>query len=245
MIFNGLDLTPHFRIKSVIGRGLTSNELTIINISNMDGVYYSRKRHPPRRIIIELQVRAQGREEIRRKIDLLNKILDVNEPVPIIFPDEPEKVYYGIPEVADEVNEYTFLHNGTLTILCPSPYKYGEEQTYEFTEDAGIIENNGTAPSSPIIELEAIKPVTFALVSNGDKYNMIGKSINVDLNEPAEKLTTLLNNRMDNFTGWTNTTAGFALKGPLGGIVDGSFTLGNGQWMVSDYGSNPNGWHGP
>ena len=87
MIFNGIDLTPYLRIKTIRGRGLSPNELTMIEIPGMDGAYFSEKRIPARVLEIEADIRAGNRKDLREKLDQLNGILSVNKPVPITFPD--------------------------------------------------------------------------------------------------------------------------------------------------------------
>ncbi|MGX9933704.1 hypothetical protein ACW0KB_21240, partial [Virgibacillus salarius] len=117
---------------------------------------------------------------------------------------------------------------------------------HEFTNNILNVTNNGTAEAKPIIELEATEPVTFAMISNGkEEYNSVGTPVDVDENEPVDELTSILNKRLDDFVGFSDVAAGHTFNDPLGGIVAGKFQLGNGQWMVTDYGTNPNGWHGP
>src|SRR5699024_5611353 len=45
------------------------------------------------------------------------------------FPDEPDRTYYGSPGQSDQGEEYPFLHQGTMTITCPDPDKFGDERT--------------------------------------------------------------------------------------------------------------------
>jgi len=170
LLFNGINLTPYLRIKSIRGRGLAPNSLTLIEVSGMDGAYFSKKRKPIRVIEIEVDIRANNREEIRKKITELNGLLSVKEPVPIVFPDEPEKTYFGIPEATDEGNEYTFLHQGTLTIICPDPYAYGEEQTVTFTNGEGSPNVKGTAKTLPIITAIFTGSATEFKISLDDQF---------------------------------------------------------------------------
>ncbi|MGX9931948.1 distal tail protein Dit [Virgibacillus salarius] len=241
MNFNGIDLQPYFRIISVTGRGVTEYELTTVDVPKMPGVYYAGKKRPPRIISVEIQIRGKNREEIRKKIDELNGILDVNEAVPIIFPDEPDMTYFGIPEFADEGNEYTFKHNCRLTIYCPDPYKYGEEQSHEFASDTFTVQNEGTAEAKPIIELEVLEPVTFAMVQNQkEEYQLIGKPVDAS-EEVVNTKTLLLEERGQTLDTWSDSPTQVD-----GGIVTGYLSTDNDGITVPSYGPDTDsGWHGP
>lgn len=174
MIFNGVDLGDYLKIKSIRGRGLSPNELVLIDIPGMDGSYMQDKKRPIRLIEIEGNIKAENREELRTKIDDLNGILSVDEPVPINFYDEPNMTYYGMPRETAENNEFTFMHESVLTIVCLDPYKYGPEKQEEL-EFQTTINNEGTAESYPIFELEVLAPITYAMVQNHlDEYLLIG-----------------------------------------------------------------------
>src|SRR5690606_33120615 len=177
----------------------------------IDGAYYSQKRRPPRVIEIEADIRASNREELRTKLDQLNAILDVDQPVPIVFPDEPDMIYYGIPESTGEGNEYTFLHQGQLTIICPDPYKYGDEVIVEFPSDVVTVTNEGTTEADPVFDLEVLEPVTFAMIQNQDEdYMMIGRPVDVE-DVVYTRLSTILNDNCSSLVGWTHLPDGATL----------------------------------
>lgn len=243
MLFNGIDLSPYLRIKEIHGRGISPSELTLIDVPAMDGAYYSQKRRPPRVIEIEADIRASNREELRTKLDQLNAILDVDQPVPIVFPDEPNMIYYGIPESTGEGNEYTFLHQGQLTIICPDSYKYGDEVIVEFPSDVVTVTNEGTTEADPVFDLEVLEPVTFAMIQNQDEdYMMIGRPVDVE-DVVYTRLTTILNDNASSLVGWTHLPDGATLDT---GIVGGTMTVRGGYAFTPEsYGTNPNGWVGP
>lgn len=237
MNFNGIDLTPYLRIKTISGRGMTGHELTTLAAPGMNGAHFQRKRLPARTLTIEADVRAANREELRNKIDELNGILDVIEPVPIVFPDE-DKTYYGVPESTDQGDEYTFLHQGTLTIICPDPYKYGPETALGLTGQGTVVEIEGTADADPVFEMEVQEPVTLAMVSNGDQYQLIGEPADVDT-EVVEGRRPLLEERGETLDTWETGT-------DIDGTVDGELSTDNDGITVPSYGPDTDsGWHGP
>ena len=106
--------------------------------------------------------------EIREQ---LAKVLDTNEPAPLIFSDEPNKVWYALPDGAQTLSENitSLLATGTLTFLVPSGYAEsvdtkvlnndnsgGENGTIVNNDDKSIsvlINNNGTLPIFPTIKI--------------------------------------------------------------------------------------------
>lgn len=238
MWFNGIDLSPYLKIKNITGRGIAEYETSTLTPPGMDGAHFERKRRPMRVLEIEADIRAVNREELRTKIDDLNGILSVDEPVPISFSDEPNKTYFGIPEASGEDDEYFFKHSGTLTIICPDPYKYGLQTESALTGQGTIINVPGTAETKPVFELDVLAPITFAMVSDGERYMLIGEPADVD-QEIVDTRALLLEERGKSLDTWTET--GTDVDGDVTGSLD---TDGDGI-TVPDYGEQTGRWHGP
>lgn len=95
------------------------------------------------------------------------RILDVSEPAPLIFDDEPDKVWYAVPDQLPTFSEdpSTLKSTGTITFLVPSGYAVstytqklnsdnsgGENGTITVNDDQSIdilINNQGTLPAFP------------------------------------------------------------------------------------------------
>lgn len=243
LIFNGIDLSPYFRIKDIRGRGLINRNINAISIPGMDGEYVESVDTPSK--VLEVDIRIIS-DDLRKTIDELNAILATDEPVPIVFPDEQDMTYYGIVEASDETGERVHLgwHDATIYIRRSDPYKYGPEKTDEF-QDSGIVENKGAAEADPIFELEVLQPTTFAMVSNGEEYNMIGRPVDVD-DIPTEKYPRFLQENGSSLTGWSHMTAGYAISDSMfSGIAGGSMGTTGFSFVAESFGSNPNGWTGP
>lgn len=183
------------------------------------------------------------------KIDELAEWLITDEPVELQFDDEPGRTYYAkINGGIDDFDKFVNQRRGALVFLCADPYSYGPEKTVETTSDTFIIENNGTADAEPIITLTAKEPTTFAMVSNGDEYMMIGRPYDVD-ETPVEKYPEVRRWRMDSLVGWAHMTEGYFLDDEVtGGTVSGSNIVlsSSGQsFTPSSYGSTRSGWYGP
>src|SRR5690606_13607059 len=202
MVFNGVNLSEQFTneetgayfiVNEVRGRGLQGEENTLIGVAGMDGAYLSQRRKPVRYLEVDITLKGKSFEDLRRRIDRLNEILDTGkEIVPITFDDESDRTYYGKLDTVVDRLEKSKIYQATLTFVCPDPYKYGPEKTVETTSDTFIVENNGTAETEPIITLTAKELTTFAMISNGEEYMMVGRPIDVDeLARP--RFTTILN----------------------------------------------------
>src|SRR5690606_10207287 len=114
-----------------------------------------------------------------------------------------DRIYYALVDGELELDEIFSTGRGEITFICPDPYKYGPEKTVETTSDTFIVENNGTAEAEPIIELTATEKTTFAMVSNGEEYMIIGKPAEVDEQLVDEKVRVLYE-RGDTINEWTS-----------------------------------------
>src|SRR5690625_1097724 len=171
------------RIIDVRGRGLIEQELTTVRVIGSDEDYVTYRTKPPRYLEIDYEIRAKNKEELRKKIDEVSAIIETTEKVPIIFPDELNRTYFGEYAGVEESVEYHHvgIHRGTIYILR-DPYKYGPEKVIEPSSDTFIVENNGTADAEPITELTATQKATFAMISNGaEEYNLIGTPADDDV----------------------------------------------------------------
>lgn len=202
----------------------------------MSGEYVGSVETPGRYLEVEIRIVSKN---LRETIDELNGILATDEPVPIIFPDEPDKTYYGMVEDTGEEGEKVHLgrHDAFIYIRRSDPFKYGQEKEYEFQEDTAIIENKGTAEADPIFELEVLEPTTFAMVSNGDEYMMIGQVPEID-ETPIEENELIDRFTMGTTTGWTDITE------IEGGAVAGHIISDGDTFRPNSYGNGSN-WHGP
>src|SRR5690625_6707352 len=95
MHFNGIDLNEIFRITDIEGRGPFMQEILRQSISCRDGSYRIDRRIPERRLNVERRILAKNKENLREKVNYLNRILYTNVAVAIVFSDEPDVTYYG------------------------------------------------------------------------------------------------------------------------------------------------------
>lgn len=241
MHINGIDMEPYFRVNEIKGRGLAPQEIETITVLGRDGAYYAGKRLPSRELEVTITIIADDPESLRTKIVEINEILNVDEPVEITFPDEPQYTYFGIPAEVSEDYEFTYFHQTEFTIFCPSPYKYGVEITADFPGDYVAVENLGTADVGAVYELQVLEDTPFALIQNQyDEYMLVGNPTSVE-DTTYKKFERIYYSDGDNLTGWTTANAG-EVKGEIMGTMG---IGGNTRFQPSSYGTSTLGWHGP
>lgn len=250
ILFNHIDLEPYFRIKDIRGRGLIKRKINTITVPGMDGEYVESIDTPSK--VLEVDIRITS-GDLRKTIDTLNSILATDEPVPIVFPDEPEMTYYGTVETSEETGERVHLgrHDSTIYIRRSDPYKYGPEQREEFKTDVHNVTNDGTAEAKPIIELTVRDPITFAMVQNNNdlikigndfypKYMMLGKPVDVENQVPFVKYERVYKANTSSINGWANASN----SDIDGGVIAGNIISRNGKFVPESYGTGTS-WHGP
>ncbi|OLR25450.1 distal tail protein Dit [Bacillus cereus] len=251
LIFNEINLEEYFEkkyekgffmVNDIRGRGILSDEINELTVPHRPGSYFLSKRTPKRVLEVDFSLKGVSLFELRKRIDELNGLLDTEGPVKITFTDEPDIVYYGIKESVEETLEKSNIHQATITLICPMPYKLGKEQTVEFKKDVnGLIanvQNKGTVHSEPIIEIEVANPSTFLDVWNKDEYLRIGYPLQAD-QLPVERKQRVMWDQMSTTVGWTSVSQFENTKG------GGTLKSNGHQFYVEDYGdTNYKGNHG-
>src|SRR5690606_15445792 len=154
-------------------------------------------------ITVPVLVKAENISDLQKvKEDMANWLIH-DEPKELVFKDEPDRVYYALVDGELELDEIFSTGRGEITFICPDPFKYGSEKVYQTDQDTFIIENEGTAPAKPIFELTAKEPVTFAMISDGERYNMIGRPADVEQEVVNERILKL-EERGETLNEWTS-----------------------------------------
>ena len=198
MNFNGIDMSPYLRVRSIEGRGPLKREVTFTSLSGVDGAYFQRVRKPIRPLKVSIDIRGSDEYELRKNMDTLNGVLNVEAPVPIIFDDENDRTYYGIPEGSEDGDEYTFLSKSAITILCLDPDKYGQTKTVSIT-GTQIVNYAGTEKASPTIDVTFTAASSEFIISNDGKelriiYDfVIGSTLNIDFEKWKVTIDGVLN----------------------------------------------------
>jgi len=247
MTFNGIDLAEryqsehggYFVVNSVSGRGVLSDSLDTLTVMGKSGVYISGERTPERLLNVSITLKGDDFNDLRRKIEDLNELLNTDDDVEIKFDDEPNRTYFGRLSAVEDTLEKSTIYQATLTFLCSDPFKYGSTIEAIFPSDVVSLQYKGTAPGDPIFEMEATQPITFAMIQNqNEEYMMIGKPIDVT-DTPYAKYERVFYSDCDSLTGWTT-----AAPGEIDGNIAGTMQTNGTRFQASDYGTGLT-WHGP
>lgn len=71
---------------------------------------------------------------------------------PLIPDDEQDRTYYAVVDGQFDPEEVVYYGEGVIPFICPDPYKYGEEKTYNVT--AAAIKNKGTVEANCTFEVK-------------------------------------------------------------------------------------------
>lgn len=216
-------------------------EHELIQVPGMPGAYPSFQKMGIRTISIPINIYYQTSAELQKIKEEMADWLITDEPKELIFDDEPDRVYYAkIDNTISDLEEMIRFGRGTITFICPDPYKYGSELVAEFPSDVVLLRNNGTADTPPIFELEVKEPVTYAMIQNqDDEYMMIGKPYDITEQQPFLKEEKIYDKIGDSTTGWATAST------VDGGVVDGIFYVSGQAWRAQTYGDVVPAWHGP
>ena len=195
------------------------------------------------------------------KYDLISKrrtlagILNVTEPKPLIFGDEPNLIYYAIPTGDINVDEKVFLGKGTITWLIPDATAHANTLTTATAKlnEAGVlsmeIDYDGTVDTPlnlKFVNNDETGYLSALGVNNGENtfLTQLGYVDEVD-GEVRTKMSTIFpKDGGTSFANWKDTTTFYenqnkkivttmqttsAFGGWLGGIP-ASATNNGGQW---------------
>lgn len=169
MMFNGVyfeDEIEGYTTTGVSGRERAEVETTSLSVGNRDGAIFRNNRYKSRTLTInfvlegdELDFNADETELINR-MDKLNALLDVEDEVQIIFRDEPDKFYMGIPTGSASITRKLGIIEGSFQIFCSDPFKYSTEifSATPIEDEEGyktfVIDYEGTHKSYPSYEVQ-------------------------------------------------------------------------------------------
>ena len=154
--FDGHDITKYLKVSS-LNRGVrTSRNSRTETRKGKKGVIFLGTES----FLSKIEMGFVLRHDLIEKRRKLAEILNVNEPKPLEFSDEPDKYYLAFPTGDINVDEKVFLGYGTITWEIPDGVAYSKAE-YVFTnrslsgalQDFIVVDNPGTEPM--LLEMEA------------------------------------------------------------------------------------------
>lgn len=147
--FNGYDLSEYMIINS-LDRGIgLSNKSRTSDRKDKLGVQFLGTESS----LYTIPMGITLIDDLITKRRILAKILNVNEPKPLVFSDEPGVFYFAYPSISTNLEEIVRIGKGTITWEIPDGVAYSVAE-YTFTnEDANgnlqefiVVDNPGTEP---------------------------------------------------------------------------------------------------
>lgn len=253
VIFNGYDLSEIMIINN-LNRGIQlGRNFNTSSRKNKTGVDFMG--HTSELISFDMSFILIRDLDIKRNV--LSEILNVKKPKPLIFSDDPDKVYYAIPSSNIDISEVFTTGKGSLTWIIPDgvsysiqDYLFQNRKTDEELLDYITINNPGTESmdleltakfksDNGFLGLESDSGAVRALF--GDMEEIDGYDYQV-----SEKL----------FDDHFNVSPGWELNNGVVPPVTNSITqqgtfsykqetIGEGFAYPTDYGTPTNSWSGP
>jgi predicted phage tail component-like protein len=208
----------------------------LLTVPNRPGAYLSGTDTDVRTIEVHMEISALNAEDLRKTSEDLAAWLITDEPAELVFDDEADRIYYAVIDGSFSPEEIVSHGYGTVTFICPDPYKYGVEKAVSFA-NIGSFVTEGTVEAEPVIRCEIKADTTFVAVSDGERINLIGNPAEVE-QTPYERETRVLWDQLGALTGWTSSTS------IEEGINTGSITTNGYEFSASSYGTGT-AWHGP
>lgn len=241
MIFNGIEKEYLTVVRGRKRPAWAPVNRHLISVTGMTGAHLSQTDTQVRVISVPVFLMAENIGDLQKVKEDLAEWLIHDEPKELVFKDEPDRIYYAVVDGELDLDELVRWGQGIITFICPDPYKYGHEKSLTIPDNA-IINNEGTADADPIFTLDVQEPTTFAMVSNGEEYMMVGRPVDVD-EIPTEKYESVFSTNASSLVGWSTIPSGSTIDE---GVVGGNMAVHGGYAFYAEtFGTNPNGWVGP
>lgn len=217
-----------------------SIERELLEINGRKGAILASTTLGVRELRVPVLIECNNNQELHLLEEDLSEWLITDQPCPLIFHDEPDRVYYAV--VSGELNFKSLVTagEGEITFICPDPHKYSaQEKIYPFpptNEELFYVENLGGTETYPKITLEFTENIANFAIMKDEDFLMFGTG-DVD-KVPMDPRPVILREDFSTLNGWT------AASSVDEGTITGSFASNGSAIRPSIWGTGA-GWHGP
>lgn len=241
--FGGKELTDFIKIREVKRPLLAERENYSIDINSMNGSVYTGHKYKSKTIEVDFAIVCKTSSQYFEFVRTLGDMLDTETPTKLVIGDEPDKYYYAVLDGATELDQLMSTGLGTIRFLCHNPLAYSDSHKIFEADSDGVVtvENNGSAKTQPLINIEFSKDAHFVQVVNyTSDAILIGNRVDVDKTS-TKPSTVVLNEPCE-------TTTNFTASGNVldsGREVTGNCTINGGGYGIccANYGDGEK-WHG-
>lgn len=238
---------PDFVKVNKIGFSILPNiEVNTLKVKGRAGVIDYGNEIGERSITADITLIASQPNEVLQHSTILAEWLFYRELQPLILDDEPDKVYMARLEGGTPIDEMLTTGTGTISFLCPSPFK--EALVPKVVNTKGIVDpkgtntavtNGGSTEAYPQIELTMNQDSPVLVLSNNEgQFIQVGQD-ETDIIKAIPNEEMMFEDLASTTTGWTSAKN-----------VDGDLTVpvvsDGWKFYIKDnkYGDSANRWHG-
>lgn len=145
--FNGISKPYLTALKGSNRQPWAPIEWTFQEVPKRPGALPVKKNTGVRELPLPVFLKADSMEDLQKVKEDLAEWLIHDEPKPLIFDDEPDRIYYAVVDGSFDPDEILKWGQGVIPFICPDPYKYGTEKTVSVISS---VTNEGTTPANPI-----------------------------------------------------------------------------------------------
>lgn len=202
--YDGFDLSPYMSVERI----LPSFSAPITNV--YDGLAHKSGSRFLHSTYGQVSVTIEGMIPywVLTNMDELNRILQGNYNRPLVISDRPDRKL--MCKLDGEIRVSARQHRGKFSMTFISPYHYWdstlEDSLFLFNnEGRALIENKGSAPTPPVIDVNFTSDSGYLEVVSPNGYIRLGNNSELDSIEvpPSEYA---LNEEMDQVSSWTRVT---------------------------------------
>lgn len=205
MVFNGVDMSRFIKIKDIIRPIGNERSVTFDNAPSL-GVNIQQVKRGKKEHTIKFDMIERDGEALERLKHELAGVLNVLEPVKVVYSDEPDKHYMGLPvdEITPE-NLTRWFQRSEFKLVIPdgvahsSAYKRFDSELNAKKEGNRLvfdIVNNGTEAAYPIITIKHNSENGYVGIVNANSAFEIGDRKEADT-ETVKRSEVLLDFRGD------------------------------------------------
>ncbi|MCM3169023.1 distal tail protein Dit [Peribacillus frigoritolerans] len=142
-------------------------EWTYQDVHKRPGALPVKKNTGVRALPLPVFLKGKSIEDLQKVKEDLAEWLIHDEPRPLIFDDEPDRIYYAVVDGSFDPDEILKWGQGVIPFICPDPYKYGEEESLILGDFP--IRNVGTLKTNPVFSIKFMSNTTNYTVSINEK----------------------------------------------------------------------------
>ena len=202
VFYDGFRLTEYFtvrRIQPSLSAPVNNNFLGMNHLSGANFKYSTLGQ-------IKIDIEITIKDDVRRSLDELNRILFTREPKRLVISDTPERFLLCKLDGEVKFNSRFIASDATLSFISPNHYWEPTEDDKKFYMDAEtgriLLDNGGTAPTQPAFNVEFTSDCGYLGLVSPNGFITLGNPKELDA-IALPKTEFALNEEMHNLTGWT------------------------------------------